>query len=112
MSWQRWEPVRQSQKEKWRQQQHEFYVSVVWIDCSRAYRKAHPYCEQCLKNHIITLADDVHHKIKLTPENITDPMVTLNWANLESICDKHHKKEHKKQAGRRWTVEQDGTVTI
>ena len=36
----------------------------------------------------------VHHKIALTPENINDPNITLNWENLELLCQDCHNKEH------------------
>ena len=101
-----------NKKEQWRKQQHDFYVSGVWIDCARAYRRSHPYCEQCLREHVITPAEEVHHKVHLSPENINDPMVALNWENLEAICEKHHKAEHKGLTERRWEIGPDGSVQV
>lgn len=100
------------EREAWREQQAEFYVSGVWIDCARAYRDAHPLCERCLKKREISPSEQVHHKIRLSPENINDPMVTLNWDNLEALCDKCHKAEHRKTRETRWSVDEDGRVTV
>ena len=39
-------------------------------------------------------AEEVHHKIHLTPENLYDPRVNLNPDNLISLCKECHFKEH------------------
>lgn len=57
----------------------------------------------------------MHHKIRLTPVNIHNPDVTLNWKNLEMLCEDCHKAEHKKRKKKktkRYTVEEDGTLII
>ena len=36
----------------------------------------------------------VHHKVLLTPMNINNPDVTLNWKHLEYVCQDCHNKEH------------------
>ena len=41
--------------------------------------------------------DEVHHKIPLTPENIYNPEITLNWDNLELLCSSCHSIEHNKK---------------
>lgn len=40
----------------------------------------------------------MHHKIHLTPENLNDPSITLNWANLELLCKPCHDAEHEREA--------------
>ena len=40
------------------------------------------------------LAKVVHHRTYLTPKNINDPSITLNWDNLEALCQDCHNKEH------------------
>ena len=88
-----------------------FYSSGAWADCREAYRKSvGNLCESCLKMGQISPVDEVHHKIRLTPQNIDDPNVTLNWKNLEALCEKCHKLAHKKK--RRWMVGEDGELTI
>lgn len=41
-------------------------------------------------------AEEVHHKIYLTPENINNPMISLHESNLISLCGDCHKKIHAK----------------
>ena len=36
----------------------------------------------------------VHHTCYLTQENINDPMVSLNFENLEYLCQDCHNEEH------------------
>lgn len=67
-----------------------FYYSQAWRKCSRAYMESKNYiCERCGKPAVI-----VHHKTYITPENITDPNITLNWDNLEALCATCHQNEH------------------
>ena len=88
----------------------DFYTSPEWKRCARGYRAAvGGLCERCRKNGLIIPAEEVHHKIHLTPENINRPEVALNWQNLIALCKDCHMKEHRKQ--KRWTVDKDGNVT-
>ena len=90
-----------------------FYNSGAWKDCRAEYRKSvGGLCEECKKNGIITVGDEVHHKIPLTPQNIKDPNITLNWANLELLCKDCHKKKRKTTRLRRWKCGPDGRVEI
>lgn len=66
-------------------------------------------CERCRDRGLIVPCEEVHHKIKLTPENINRPEVALNWANLVALCKDCHMEVHRKQ--KRWTVDADGNVT-
>lgn len=69
-----------------------FYKSKAWIECRDGYIKSvYGLCERCEKPGYI-----VHHKITLTPQNINDPNTTLNWNNLEYLCQNCHNKEHHK----------------
>ena len=54
---------------------------------------------------------ETHHKIPLTAENVHDPKVALNWANLELLCKKCHEEEKDKKP-KRWRVNDDGKVTL
>lgn len=73
-------------------------------------QKAHGLCEKCLKIGLLTPAVHVHHKVWLTPENISDPSITLCWDNLEALCEECHQEVHT-QSEKRWTVGKDGTIT-
>ena len=67
-----------------------FYKSKEWIKCRNSYITfVHGLCECCGKPGKI-----VHHKKKITPMNINDPDITLNYDNLEYLCLDCHNKEH------------------
>lgn len=88
-----------------------FYSSKAWQHTREAYRKSkRNLCEICLANGIIKPAEIVHHKIKLTPDNITDPTVTLNWDNLQCVCRECHAEAHGAKQ-KRWKVDELGRVS-
>lgn len=95
-------------------EQKQFYGSQQWKDCRAGYLKSVNYlCERCKKNGRIVPAEAVHHKIHITPANINDPNITLNWDNLEAVCRDCHSIEHNQSRGlRRYTVDEMGRVTI
>ena len=91
----------------------EFYQSWAWIKCARAYRaKVGGLCERCLKRGLIVPAVEVHHKVKLTPENISDPKISLNFDNLEALCKKCHLEEHRKNSRRYHVDKVTGRVIL
>lgn len=65
-----------------------FYKSKQW----RAAR------EMALRRDLFTCCDcggraeEIHHKIELTPDNINDPAIALGLDNLESLCHNCHTK--------------------
>lgn len=69
-----------------------FYKSQAWINCREAFINSlkDKTCNRCHKMP----GKIVHHKEAITPENINDPFITLNFANLEYVCQKCHNKEH------------------
>ena len=87
-----------------------FYVSREWINCRRAYAISKAgLCERCLAKGLIVPGDEVHHKIRLTPQNITQPEISLNWENLELLCKQCHHEEHR---GKRWQTDELGRVQL
>lgn len=67
-----------------------FYRSKAWIRCRDGYMQSQNYiCERCGD-----LATICHHKTWLNPSNINDPLVSLNWDNLEALCQTCHNQEH------------------
>lgn len=89
---------------------HQFYVSWAWRRCRNAYMAAgHMLCERCLRKGLIRQGDEVHHKIHLTPDNVKDPTVALNWDNLETLCKECHDQEHDKK---RWRADANGYVEL
>lgn len=88
-----------------------FYSSTAWKRTRAAYAKSKGnLCERCLKKGLIVPGVIVHHKVYLTPDNINDPAVSLNWNNLELLCMEHHAEEHNRLQ-RRYTVDEYGRVT-
>lgn len=68
-----------------------FYNSKKWKDVRSAYvLSKFGLCERCGKPN----SKQVHHKIYLTSENIDNPDISLNFDNLELLCDVCHQKEH------------------
>ena len=73
----------------------QFYKSRAWQGCRRSYwKKQKGLCERCLAKGLIVQGDEVHHKIRLTRDNINDPRISLNHSNLELLCRKCHEEEH------------------
>jgi 5-methylcytosine-specific restriction endonuclease McrA len=71
---------------------HRFYKSVPWqVAREIKMRKANGKCERCG-----ALGEEVHHKIRLTVLNVTNPEISLNQENLELLCKKCHNAEHKR----------------
>jgi len=72
-------------------------MSWPWIKCARAFKKAKGgICERCAAKGLIVPGREVHHKIHLTPDNINDPKISLNWDNLELLCKDCHMLEHER----------------
>jgi 5-methylcytosine-specific restriction protein A len=69
-----------------------FYKSKMWHECREAYIQS--VFGLCERRGCGEVGDIVHHKIKLTADNINDPKITLNFDNLELLCLKHHNQEH------------------
>lgn len=89
-----------------------FYKSRQWQHCRQAYIKSvGGLCERCLAKGVIKPAEMVHHKVYISEKNINDPTVTLNWDNLEALCNDCHAEEHSKRA-KRYKVDEFGRVTI
>ena len=89
-----------------------FYSSKAWKDTRTAYAKSkRNLCEVCLEQGLYKPCEIVHHKIILTPENITDPSVTLDWNNLQCVCRDCHATIHDKRK-RRYRIDDLGRVSI
>lgn len=68
----------------------DFYASTLWrLNREYALKRDRYTCRRCGR-----LATVVHHKIHLTRDNISNPQISLNPDNLESLCDDCHKLEH------------------
>lgn len=88
-----------------------FYQSKAWTETRKSYASSVGWlCEECLKKGLMTPGKVVHHIQPLTPENITDPNITLDWSNLKLVCQDCHAKIHRQNSGRRYRVTDDGRV--
>ena len=68
------------------------------------------YCERCLKEGRITAGAEVHHKTRLTADNLDNPRIALDENNFELLCAECHQREHDKHKPRRWRVDESGRV--
>ena len=89
-----------------------FYNSPAWEKTREAYAKSKGLlCERCLQKGRYTPGIIVHHKVHLTPENITDPNVSLAWDNLQLLCRDCHAEVHKEKP-MRYKVDELGRVLV
>lgn len=87
-----------------------FYKSIAWKNCRDAYmKKVGGLCEECYKLGLIVPAEEVHHKIHLTADNINDPNITLSFGNLIALCREHHRREHSPNK-KRYIIDAKGEV--
>jgi 5-methylcytosine-specific restriction endonuclease McrA len=90
-----------------------FYKSGQWRKCREAYMKKAGYlCEDCLLKGLIVPGTQVHHIKELSPENIRDANITLNFANLRLLCRKCHGEAHNKMKDRRYVIGDNGKVIL
>lgn len=91
----------------------QFYKSKQWKSCRKNYiSSVGGLCEDCLAKGIYRSGEIVHHIIYLSPENINNPSITLDWSNLRLVCRECHAREHRHEARRRYEVDDDGRVTL
>ena len=87
-----------------------FYSSRVWRRTREAYAKSRQnLCERCLAKGLIIPGEEVHHKKRLTADNLKDASVALSWSNLELLCEECHKEEHGRMKPR---TDADGHVEL
>lgn len=88
-----------------------FYKSITWQKTREAYASSKRYlCERCLNKGIQRYGDTVHHKTFITPYNIDDPDITLNWDNLMLLCRDCHAAIHRGK--KRYKADKDGRIKI
>ena len=97
-----------------------FYHSPAWLRNRKAYMNRvidSPWglippglCERCYSNGIMRPAKVVHHKIHLTPQNISDPSVTLAFDNFQRLCQDCHAAVHTGYEPPRYTFDENGDI--
>ena len=66
-----------------------FYNSRQWKAARQAALRRDMFtCQRCGGR-----AEEVHHIIELTPQNIADDLISLGINNLECLCHNCHTKE-------------------
>lgn len=72
-----------------------FYKSKAWENCRKAFiaTLVDKTCACCKE----APGKIVHHKQHITEANINNPFITLNFDNLEYICQTCHTQEHLKE---------------
>ena len=89
-----------------------FYNSKVWQECRTfVYKRSGGLCERCLKAGLYTPGEVVHHIIPLTAENIKDPKITTDPANLMLLCGDCHAAMHRTHTDMRYRVLPDGSIS-
>lgn len=92
-----------------------FYKSKAWKIARAEYFKSQSgLCERCKAKGLIVPADIVHHKIHLNSENYNDPSISLNFDNLECLCQTCHNQIHFKNEDKqsRWTFNRGSLVVL
>ena len=94
-----------------------FYGSQAWKRCRRDFAKSrHGLCELCAQEGLLVPGVIVHHKVELTPANIADPHVTLDWGNLQLLCRDCHARVHEamyhRGGARRYKLDEMGRVVL
>ena len=86
-----------------------FYHSAVWKHCQAEYvKRAGGLCERCRDRGIIRAGEIVHHKIHISPDNISDPEVLTDPDNLMLVCRDCHAVLHKPE--KRYKVDDLGRI--
>ena len=89
-----------------------FYKSRQWQACrDLVIARAGGLCQMCMKKGLIKAAAVEHHIKPITPQNINDPMITLNTDNLMALCTDCHAEIHSGKAQKRYKVDELGRVT-
>lgn len=88
-----------------------FYKSQAWKKTQIAYTASvGGLCERCYQKGLMVPGEIVHHKTHITPNNIDDPNITLNWDNLIYLCRECHYAVHHRN-DRRYTVDSSGRIS-
>ena len=71
---------------------HNFYKSDTWkLAREIKIRLVNGRCERCGG-----IGQEVHHRQRVTVDNVEDASVSLNPENLELLCKDCHNKEHQR----------------
>lgn len=77
----------------------EFWRRNYYLSPSRLIGKDYNLTGEFVKVGVI--GTEVHHKIHLTPDNVSDPEISMNQDNLMLLCNECHNKEHGRFEGKK-----------
>lgn len=98
------------EKEVAREFAKQFYKSAAWQQARRmALIRDHGLCQT---PHCYMPAEEVHHIIELTPDNIQDPRIALSLDNLTSLCRECHMRIHRGDIVDRYHFDAAGNMVI
>ena len=84
---------------------HNFYKSDIWkLAREIKIRSVNGRCERCGG-----IGQEVHHRQRVTVDNLDDTSVSLNPENLELLCRDCHNKEHER-FGNKVLFDSDGNL--
>ncbi len=87
---------------------HRFYKSKEWqLARTIKINDANGKCERCG-----ALGEEVHHKKRLTINNVRDVSVSISQDNLELLCKNCHNKEHKRFSCKQLFDEEGNLITL
>ena len=87
-----------------------FYTTRAWKKCRKTFLESRGgLCEICLSKGLIEPATEVHHKIHLTVDNLSDTNISLNPDNLMALCESCHHDQHQTK---RWRADAMGRVLL
>lgn len=67
-------------------------------------------CERCYAKGKHILGEELHHKVWLTPKNISDRNITLNHDNLIFLCSDCHREVHGDRNPNQYTFDENGQI--
>lgn len=79
-----------------KKERHKFYNTQKWRLLRIQKLQNFPLCEECQKNEIIKLAEEIHHIIPFMQGNNYSEQCKLCYSmeNLQSLCSECHKQIH------------------
>lgn len=87
---------------------HNFYKSKNW-KLAREIKilDQNGLCERCGKPGV-----EVHHKIRLTIDNVENTQISVKQDNLELLCRECHNKEHMRFSSKQKFDDQGNLINI
>ncbi len=86
-------------RERRREEYKRLIHSKRWSQLSKAYKRAHPFCEECMKHGIWDQpSEEVHHVQPIGSGKTWGEMESLAFdvGNLEALCHDCHARIHQR----------------